>query len=240
MVDSRFFYYPLFQDDSGISVARKLNDIMINYNVTAYHGKEDEKIYDSNGDLYPLKSLQGPVLWRMAIIRICDDILARKKQLLPHEILIDVENPQSEFRENIDLLGEVREGIDCSGCKFEEHNLRICYRFDSELKENEVCIKSSEDGENIVFNRGVFALFVYRSYISSAFQLRKLKFNKDDPKLYDIGKEYDFPNGNVGHSLIIDKLTIEYSFKDMLNRKNMLTQETLRKLLEEFRSPKDI
>ena len=233
ILNSRFFFFPLFQE-VGLSKKKVLKDFMVQCGMTVYNGKEKYEVYNEDGDLQEIVHLKGVMDSRMMLIQICDLDLARKRELMPQDIFVDVDDPYSEVREGITVLGEIKEYIDPKDHDFEDFVMSFCFSFD----DMQVCVSESDDG-NVIFDKGKFALVVYRNYMQSAMEVKKLKYDLTDPELYEFRGEPDRKVGDVGYSILINNLTMEYAHEETITGGMKITDEVFQSLLDRIREIKD-
>jgi len=233
VMTSRFLYLPLFQDP-GISKKKILKDLIINCSQSVYNGREKFDLLDRDGNQFQLEHLRGQMYCRVMMIQICKPELLKKEKLLPADILIDPDDEVSGVCEGITLHDDGYLYIETGTDDFEEHPFQMCHDFYDEPVS--VC---SEYNENIVFDKGMFAIFIYRIYMPSVMSARRLKYESDEYKLYDFGEEFDFKNGDVGYS-VVNELEIRYSYEEsvgdgVLDLSSAAIQDILERL-EQFRS----
>jgi len=230
VASSRYSYIPLFQD-RGISDDKILRDVIINGKLSVYNGREKHNIFDNDGNSLKLEHLRSEMHWRVMVIQICDSALMKKKNLSPEDILVDVNDPESEVREGILLHGDGYEEISPGTDEFEIYPLTMCFNFNDDL----VHVCSSESGENIVFDKGLFAIFVYRIYMPIFMSARRLKYRSDAPELYEFGEEFNVSDADSGCSILVD-VNIEYAYKDSVseNGELKLNEKLIIDLIKQF------
>ena len=171
VVTSNYSYIKLFQDN-GVMNNKILKDLVINGFVTVYNGREKPHFFDSYGNSLKLEHLRAEMHWRVMVLQICNPVLMRKDNLSPDNILMDVNDPKSGVRDGILLHGDGYEEISPGTDEFERYPMTMCFDFKDDL----VRVCSSEPGENILFDKGLFAIFVYRIYMPIFMSARRLKF----------------------------------------------------------------
>jgi hypothetical protein len=229
VMNTRFLYIPLYQE-GGISRDKILKDLVFDCSLSVYNGKKQQELLDDDGNKFQLEYLRSVMHFRIVLIQICDPVLAKKKDLLPSDVFVNLDDDESETCEGIVLLCDGYTDLETSKDEFEEFRLRMCHKFNDEP----VCICTSEQGENLVFDKGVFALFVYIKYIPSAMSIRKLVYDSNDSELYRFGKEFDY-KGNVGYSVIINGLDIEESYEEVVGDGLSISEHAIREIFAKLK-----
>jgi hypothetical protein len=214
---SRYLYVPLFQDPKirEISTYKKLLDIIVEFQFSAYNGEEPIKILNEFGSEILLYPIRDRMYINMMIVQVLDETLAKKIELTPEEIFVNVDNPLSQLhKDKFEILAEQQYDASRETFEYEDYHLRMCFRFTDE----NTCIKSSERGENIIYTVGTISFVMFITYMPRAFEMRKSYYTESDKSRYEFGDTYDILGGSVGRSFIVGKLKIENSIKNLFPR----------------------
>ena len=83
--------------------------------------------------------------------------------------------------------------------------------------------------------------FEFSDFFEYFYPSKQKKYEKENIKRYDFGKTYNFADGDMDHSVLINELKIKYSYTDLLNKNKMnVTSEMMEMFLDQIEKMKKI
>ena len=149
------------------------------------------------------------------LVVICDREMAKKNDLTIEDILkdpnltnLDLKNLDFYLRDELKVIAEQKAYIPCgSECIFQTHKMKMCFRFKSKM---DVCILNKDvTGEKSFFNIGKFMFLTVASYMDWTVPLR----TETGFKKFGFGSEPNIPSGDVGYSVIIQKMFAQTAYR---------------------------
>ncbi|CAG8754319.1 14208_t:CDS:2 [Cetraspora pellucida] len=156
----------------------RLLDFLTQFKLVSFTPKTEIQlnIPETETQLIPLFS---PFKINLYLVQICEEQLAKKKDLTIEDVLVDSSDLiYHKFKDTVIPIVDYSVVIPCdNGYTFNNHIITMCRRFAKD--EKKVCILSKGTNENIIYNTANLRLIIIINYIDYLYQLNVR--NKDMP-----------------------------------------------------------
>ncbi|CAG8833081.1 10954_t:CDS:1, partial [Cetraspora pellucida] len=169
-VDTRFYAFSLLQEQNKTFTSLRLLDFVAQFKLVSFTPKTDIQI-NIPGTETPLSPLFSPFKINLYLVQICEEQLAKKKDLTIEDVLVDPSDLiYHKFKDTVIPIVDYSVVIPCdNGCTFNNHVITMCRRFAKD--EEKVCILSKGTNENIIYNTANLRLIMIIDYMDHLYQL---------------------------------------------------------------------